>query len=542
MAYIGSVGASFERVHSHAILRTGDRRIDAARAVIALIAIGTIIRIALAGAVGFGTDESYTVANARYFDWSYVDYPPLHVWLVGLTAWLSGSEAPVLLRLPFIAFFAGSTWMMFRLTALLFDDMAGFWAALLFNLAPVFTLAHASWVLPDGPLAFFMLSGSYIVARLLFTSDEPSRAIVGWAMAGLVAGLAMITKYHGAFLLLGVFAFLLSSNAGRHVLASPAPWFGATVAALVFAPVLLWNLNHDGVGLFFQTNRLTSAPHFSVARVFSAIISQSVYLAPWLFIPLAASWIAALGKGPGSPRTWFLALLASGPIIVFTSANLIARGLPHWPMPGWLFAFPLLGVRVARVAEFRPKLVASGCTASAAILLALIGLFGTDGRTGWLADRLPARYAHLDPTLDLLNWSELGQAISERRLIDETTPAIAATRWMEAGKLNYAIGKNVPVLCLCSDPQQFRYLHDAEQFSGRNIVIVGAHKDQAVSQAVLRRWFARLETLPAITLHRAGEPVIELSVVRGIDFRPEGAVTRVSETHSRPGKATIGQN
>lgn len=542
MAYTETFGTNLEDANVRATSRLRGRSIDRTRAVIALIVIGAIIRIALAGAVGFGTDESYTVANARYFDWSYVDYPPLHVWLVGLTAWLSGSEAPIVLRLPFIAFFAGSTWMMFRLTTLLFDDMAGVWAALLLNLAPVFTLAHASWVLPDGPLAFFMLSGSYIVARLLFTSDKPSRSIAGWAMAGLLAGLAMITKYHGAFLLMGVFTFLLTWNAGRRVLASLAPWIGATVAALIFGPVFLWNFNHDGVGLFFQTNRLTSAPHLSVARVFSAIISQSAYLTPWLFIPLAASWIVALKKGAGSPRSWFLALLASGPIIVFTSANFIARGLPHWPMPGWLFAFPLLGVEAARFADLRPKLVTYGCAASVSILLALTALFGTDGRTGWLANRFPGQYAHLDPTLDLLNWSELGQAISERRLIDEATPAIAATRWMVAGKINYAIGKTVPVLCLCTDPQQFRYLHDAGQFSGRNVVIIGARKDLTDSQVALQRWFTRVEKLPAITLHRAGEPVIQLSVVRGIDFRPDNPATRVSETHSRADKATVTQD
>ena len=79
--------------------------------VLALIITGSLIRIAMAGATGLGTDESYTVANARHFAWSYVDYPPIHVWLVGAWSRLVGSEAPLVVRLPFIAFFAGSTWM-----------------------------------------------------------------------------------------------------------------------------------------------------------------------------------------------------------------------------------------------------------------------------------------------------------------------------------------------------------------------------------------------------------------------------------------------
>src|SRR5208337_4689831 len=108
------------------------------------------------------------------------------------------------------------------------------------------------------------------------------------------------------------------------------------------------------------------------SRVFGAVIAQSAYLTPWLFIPLAASLIAALVRGPGAPRSWFFALLASGPITIFTAANFVAQGLPHWPMPGWLFAFPLLGAEVARVANARPKLVAYGCATSASVLLLLV--------------------------------------------------------------------------------------------------------------------------------------------------------------------------
>ncbi|MGB8364390.1 MAG: ArnT family glycosyltransferase [Rhizomicrobium sp.] len=539
MQYTGALGAAFKQAKSRTFFQANDNTIDTTNAVIGLIVAGSLIRIALAGAVGFGTDESYTVANARYFAWSYVDYPPLHVWLVGAWSWICGSEAPIVLRLPFIALFAGSTWVMFRLTALLFDDAAGFWAALLFNLAPVFTLAHASWVLPDGPLAFLMLSGAFAAARLLFATDEPSRAMAGWAGTGLLAGLAMLTKFHGVFLPSAIFAFLLTWRPGRQVLASPAPWLGAAIAVAVFLPVILWNLHHGGIGLFFQTKRLTAAPHPSLVRVLGAILSQSAYLTPWLFVPLATAWIAALARGPSVPRTWFLALLASGPIIVFTAANFVARGLPHWPMPGWLFAFPLLGAEAVRLARFRPRFVGYGCAASAGLLLVLVAIFATDGRTGWLANRFPRQYAHLDPTLDLLNWTELDRAIPERRLIDTATPAAAAIRWMDAGKLNYAIGRSIPVLCLCSDPQQFRYLHNPAQFSGRNIIVIGTRKDLADPHTTLLHWFTRVETLAPVTLHRAGQPAIELAIVRGVGFKPYGAAFSVVEPHPHAGETII---
>src|ERR1700733_3005400 len=127
------------------------------RAVLQLIVWTGLARLALAGVLGLSVDESYTVAISRHLDLSYFDHPPLHVWLVAAVARLCGSEQPLLLRLPDIALFAGSTWLIYRLTALLCGERAGQWAALSFNLAPLFTFNSAIGVVPDGQLIFFWL-------------------------------------------------------------------------------------------------------------------------------------------------------------------------------------------------------------------------------------------------------------------------------------------------------------------------------------------------------------------------------------------------
>jgi 4-amino-4-deoxy-L-arabinose transferase-like glycosyltransferase len=492
-----------------------------ATAVLALIVFGSLIRIAMAAFVGLGSDESYTVAVARTFALSYVDFPPLHAWLVGAWSSLMGSEAAWVVRLPFIALFAGSTWMMFRLTAFLFDARAGLWAALAFNLAPVFALPHASWVLPDGPLIFFMLSSAFVTAKLLFEDPHPSADWRRWLMAGALAGLAMLSKYHGVFLLAGTFALLLSWKPGRRLLATPGPWIGALAALAVFAPVIVWNANHDWTGLFFQTQRLDS-PHPEFGRVLTSLAAQAAYLAPWIFIPLAYVWIAALARGPAEPRRWFLAMLASGPIVGFTLANILAPGLPHWPMPGWLFVFPALGAGAAKLALVRPRLMRSAACVAAAMLLVLIAAFGAEARTGWLVAGDSVRYTHNDPTVDLLDWTALQPALSRRGFPNAQAPAIAAVQWMDAGKLNYAMGRKVPVLCLCADPQEFRYLEKLNRFAGKDIIIVGAHRPPSEMARDLDGRFARLETLRPIVLRRAGRPAVELTVMRGIGFEPKG--------------------
>lgn len=499
------------------------RAIDPFRAVIALIVAGTLMRLAIAGVTGFGTDKSYTVANARLFDLSYVDYPPLHVWLVGAWAWLWNSQSPIVLRLPFIALFAASTWMMFRLAGFLFGDRAGFWAALALNLAPVFALAHASWVLPDGPLTFFLLSGAYVAARLLFDEGARRPGALGWLTAGAFAGLAMLTKYHGAFLLAGVLAFLLTQRDRTPVLRSIWPWAGACVALLIFSPVIVWNGDHGWAGFLFQSDRLAGASGIKPFRMVQSVGEQAIYLSPWLFVPLAILWARALVRGPRDARPWFLAMLATGPIVFFTVATLFAKGLPHWTMPGWLFVFPLLGSEIARVEQTSPRWILRGTVAATVVLGVLFTAFATDARNDWLARALPDRYARQDPTLDFVGWSDVKTVLAERRLMGGDTNAVAALDWYEAGKLNLALRDELPVFCLCANPQQFRFLHDPSLYAGHDFIVATTRTDPRKRTAVLNRWFQRVEPLAPIVLHRAGRPVITLALFRGIGFRPSEA-------------------
>ena len=178
-------------------------------------------------------DEFYSVGSARQFMLSYVDHPPLHYWVAELAMRLFNSGAPLVARLPTVLFFAGSTWLMYRLTARLFGARAGLWAASALNIAPVFTLAHASWLLPDGPLMFFMLATVNVVAAILFAEPQVQAArCLWWLAAGVLGGLAMLSKYTGVFVFVGVLAF----RADRAHGAAP-PGDAGTVAGGPWSPL-----------------------------------------------------------------------------------------------------------------------------------------------------------------------------------------------------------------------------------------------------------------------------------------------------------------
>ena len=212
-------------------------------------ALGLIIvffgfRLVLAATLGLGVDESYAVANARELALSYFDHPPLHYWIAHAFMPLVGDGRA--LRLPFIILFAGSSWLLYRLTRRLFGDWAGVWAVLALNLSAFFTLSAGGWIVPDGALIFFLLAAALTLANAFFPAAAPASPWRSWILAGIYLGLASLAKYQAVLFGFGLLLYLVSVPGRRRVLLHPAPWAGALIALAIFSPVLIWNAEQAG--------------------------------------------------------------------------------------------------------------------------------------------------------------------------------------------------------------------------------------------------------------------------------------------------------
>jgi 4-amino-4-deoxy-L-arabinose transferase-like glycosyltransferase len=492
----------------------------AVRLVAVIIVVGTALRLALAGATGLGMDESYSVGSARQFMLSYVDHAPLHYWAVGLMTRLFHSEWSLIVRLPAILFFAGSTWLMYRLTTRLFGARAGLWAAAALNIAPVFTLAHASWVLPDGPLMFFMLATVNVVAAILFGEPEVRRPLLWWLAAGVLGGLALMSKYTAVFVFVGVLVFMLTVPGARRQLLKPGPWLAVVVALAIFSPVLVWNAQHADVGMSFQTRRLPHGSDIHPLWLLEFIGGQAAYLFPLLFVPFVIGLVRALGRGWREPRGWLVALIAAGPLLLFNVVSLWAHSQPHWPMPGWVFTIPLFGRDAALLAAARPRFARRYMGVTAALVGVLLAALTWQAVRGGL---IPASAdPRVDVTLDLLDWRQLKPELAARGLLGPDA-VVASPIWMYAGKASYALGPDIPVVCVCDDPQQFRYRYDQGQWSGRDMpVIVPEGPGNQRLWADAAHFFDRLDTLPSIAIRRAGRTalVLDVKMGRNLHFPP----------------------
>jgi hypothetical protein len=477
---------------------------------VALLIVATFpARVLFACALGLGIDESYMVAAGRKLQLSYFDHPPIAWWMAWGAAHLTGSESPLVVRLPFIALFALTTLLMYRVTTSLFSPRAGLWAAIVLNLAPVLGISAGTWVLPDGPLFAALLGAA---ACLIAALPSSGRAAWGWWLgAGACAGLALCSKYSAVLTIIGLIAFLVTEPTSRRWLARPHPYVAGLLASAMFLPVLIWNAENGWVSFLFQGGRAIGwlRPFGPI----SSLAGEAAFLLPWIWAPLVVCGFRALRRGPHDKRRWLLVCLAAPPIALFTVASLWSNVLFHWAAPGYLMLVPLLGDVIARHWRgSRPLRI--WLTATAAFVALGTTLFASEVKFNWLPAMIGGFPLDKDPTLDVVDWTSLRQDLADRGLLDRPGLVIAAGRWSDAGKIDYALGGRVPVICIGPDAHQYGLIARRDDYAGADVLIVARTSFEKI---IGQFWFmfdAIDPIAPAMVFH-AGRPALTLPLFLG---------------------------
>ena len=485
------------------------------------MAVGIGARLLLAAVLGLGVDESYEVVLSRVPSLGYFDHPPLSFWIPRVVAGLTASENRVLLRLPFVLLFAATTILMYRLTARLYGERAGFLAALLLNLTPVFSVSTAGWILPDGPLVCAIVAAALCLTRVLL--EPPSHPWRWWLGAGTATGIAVLSKYHGVFLPAGMLLFMVTHRPARSWFKRPEPYVAAIVAVAIAMPMIIWNVRHDFASFRFQAGRATTHG-VHLLSLAQNIGGQLGYLLPWIGLPLLWQLIRGFRAGPSNVSRWLLCCLAIWPIALFTLISLGGSpGLPHWPAPGYLLLFPLLGDAIARYESRGSReqaRVARGLVAAGGVFLLLVAVAASDVPTGWMARAAPGLFRRGDPSLEAYDWSDVRPELARRGLL-VPGDAVFATHWIDGAKLAYALGPSVPVVALSDDPRGFQFSYPPGNYRGRNAVMIvrlgGGNRSVDVSRQY-GRYFTSIGPADTIAVRRAGRVEIRLAVFRTRDF------------------------
>jgi 4-amino-4-deoxy-L-arabinose transferase-like glycosyltransferase len=327
------------------------------RAVWVVVAAVFIARAVAAFLVPLTGDEAYYWEWSKRIAFGYVDHPPMVAWTIAAFAWLG--HGPGFVRLGFVACGVVATLALAACASLLANDArAGAAAALAFTLTPLASVAFAS-ASPDGPfLGFWCLS-------LLFAARASREGrTMDFLLLGVVLGGTLLARMFGFALVAGVVAYALTPT-GRGLRNGMALALG--VAALVYAPFVVWNAQHGWVTFAFSLlhrHEVQGASGFSVARVFDLYAKEAIAFSPGI-------WVAAL----------LCALRPRHPLLAWTAipflAFLTVFGLFWQVEVSWLFGpfaslCAMLGiayVELSRTARAAWSAIALGPAAALTLLI-----------------------------------------------------------------------------------------------------------------------------------------------------------------------------
>lgn len=398
-----------------------------------LIAVLSFIKLILAFGLELGNDEAYYWLYSQYWQWNYFDHPPMvALWIRLFTFNLSLQQYEGFIRMGSVVGGAMSTWFLYKTVALVHSNRAGWFTAVLYNMSFYSGITAGLYILPDSPQMVFWTLALLLIARI--TRDE--NAWSNWLLFGLVAGLCIMSKIHGAFLWLGLGGYILFQR--NKWFKKPQLYVAFLVTVIIISPIFFWNMKYDFATFRFHSNRVDVDELIFQWKFFcKELASQIGFNNAVNFFLVLTALIAWYRK-----RIWYHPALA---VYTFTGLPLIALllfisifrnvTLPHWSGPAYVSLMPLAAVGLATSSQKSfPKILQWGLGIFLVAYLGYVsiikfypGTYGSQSQEG---------FGRGDVTLDMYGWKEASRQFRafykndvEKGIMPEGTPMVTSNWW-----------------------------------------------------------------------------------------------------------------
>jgi 4-amino-4-deoxy-L-arabinose transferase-like glycosyltransferase len=421
------------------------------RNLILLLLISASLRAFLAGLLEFGNDEVYYFTYAIYPDLSYFDHPPMVGFLIRLFTFNLHFTQEFFVRIGAVAAGTINTWLMFRIGRLLKDDVAGWYAALLYTASIYGFIIAGVFILPDAPQSVFWLISLYLLLQALPDRDLSSHNRKRILLAGITIGMALLSKYTSAFLVLGTAIYILIYN--RKWLKTKEIYIAAIIGLIIFSPVLIWNSANHFISFGYQGGRAgIFTKGINPLTFLTELGGQILYNNPANVVLIIIALLAVLhNKVLVNVESQRLLLLISLPLILtFLLIALFRQTLPHWTGMAYITLLPLVAANL-RINTTRIKWMPRILVVSIGVMLLVILLGATQVKLGWLeTDKKNVeikRLGHNDPSLDMFGWQQLQKkmpAILQRDFSNgymRQDAIFLSYRWFPAANIDYYIAR-----------------------------------------------------------------------------------------------------
>lgn len=295
---------------------------DRPACLLALLAVA--VHLYASSGYGYFRDELYFIVCGQRPAWGYVDQPPL-IPLVAAAMHQAFPGSLVMLRLLSALTHAGTIALTGETARLLGGR---WWAQLVAGLAVLcggVYLALGTLLTTDALQPLSWLFAGYALIRILRDGDER-----WWIPLGVVAGMALLSKYMIGFWLVALAAGLLATQP-RRVFARPGAYVAAAIAGVIVLPNVLWQAAHGW-------------PFLEIGRV--GATDKNIALSPLEFFyaevqtlngATAPLWLTGLAAFAVWRRFAALRAFAVAFLLLFI-AMIVLHAKPYYPVG----AYPLL--------------------------------------------------------------------------------------------------------------------------------------------------------------------------------------------------------
>jgi 4-amino-4-deoxy-L-arabinose transferase-like glycosyltransferase len=461
---------------------------NTALTILALVAL----RLVAAAWTPLTFDEAYYWMWSKSLAFGYYDHPPM-VTLVIRAGTLIAGDTELGVRLVSILLALPMSFAVYRAAAILFGGTRlAADAAVLLNvtlMAAVGTLI----VTPDSPLLVASSFVLFFLAKVLETGRG-----VWWLAVGSAVGCALLSKYTALLLGPAILIWLLFAPRQRRWLITIWPYLGAIVSFVIFAPVILWNADHQWVSFLKQIGDRVKVNDFRPAFLAELAPTQVAFATPLVFILGSMGLHALFRRKAGATSARVLVDTMFWTIVVyFIWHALHARVEANWFAP----VYPAFAVAAAVAADLVPwevrwQRVANFCLRWAApVGIAMFAALIVQANTGWLSGyRRDATVRSIG-----VGWRELADQVEAVRKRTGAScvlaPDYGTTSW-----LAFYLPRGT---CVVQPTQRIRWVNMAEpdlaQLSGPLLFVDEA---RPVQQPYVKDRFARIERVAELPRKR----------------------------------------
>ena len=328
-------------------MSAGDGRLarNTSLTILALVAL----RLIAAAVTPITFDEAYYWMWSKHLAGGYYDHPPMVAFVIRAGTMIAG-DTEFGVRLVSILLALPMSYAVWRAAEILFGgERVAATAAILLNvtlLAAVGTLI----VTPDAPLLVASSFVLFFLAKVLETGRG-----AWWLAVGAAVGAALLSKYTALFFGLAILIWLVTVPSQRRWLITPWPYLGGLVALAIFAPVIIWNADHQWVSFIKQMGR-ARIEDFRPAFIAELAPTQVAFATPLVFI-LGAMGLHALAfrKAGALPARVLVNAMFWTITVYFVWHSLHARVEANWFAPVYP-AFAVAAAVAAHRVTWEPRL------------------------------------------------------------------------------------------------------------------------------------------------------------------------------------------